>query len=66
MSTEESRVIYLEGPIAVGKSSVLQLLALEEGIVVLPEPIQEWKKPIEGSNLLQDIYEKQERNCRAP
>ncbi len=50
------RKLYVEGTVGVGKSTVLQLLSREPGFVVLPEPLEEWKGPVAGSNLLRDIY----------
>ena len=49
------RKLYVEGTVGVGKSTVLQLLSREPGVVVLPEPLEEWKRPVAGSNLLRDI-----------
>ena len=49
--------VYIEGTVGVGKSTVLQLLAEERGITVLPEPVEAWTSPVAGANLLQDAYE---------
>lgn len=46
--------VYVEGNIGVGKSSVLDLLS-SKGVMVIKEPVQEWKN-FEGYNMLGIFY----------
>ena len=54
--------VCLEGNIAVGKSTILEALALHKGIEARGEPTTIWTD-FRGSNLLKEFYEDPKNNA---
>ncbi len=62
-TTSEKKLIYIEGSISAGKSTLLKYIDTKysEKVEVIYEPVELWRN-LSGHNLLGNFYEDQKKN----